>query len=73
MSLKCVSSQILGCKIIFVSLNFMRLPRVVFTPSVRGENDSKQSDEIQAKFLCAVWHQQDSNSMFKGSIGHVTS
>ena len=33
------------------SLNFIRLLRVVFTPSVtsllRGENDSKQSDEIQ--------------------------
>ena len=35
------------------SLNFIRLLRVVSTPSVttllRGENDSKQSDEIQAK------------------------
>ena len=34
------------------SLNFIRLLRVVITPSVttllRGENDSKQSDEIQA-------------------------
>ena len=30
------------------SLNFIRLLRVVFTPSVRGENDSKQSDEFQA-------------------------
>ena len=29
------------------SLNFIRLLRVVITPSVRGENDSKQSDEIQ--------------------------
>ena len=26
-------------------------------------------------FTCSVnfWHQQDSNSLFKGSIGHVTS
>ena len=35
------------------SLNFIRLLRVVITPSVtsllRGENDSKQSDELQAK------------------------
>ena len=30
------------------SLNFTRLLRVVVTPSVRGENDSKQSDEFQA-------------------------
>ena len=33
------------------SLNFIRLLRVVITPSVtsmlRGENDSRQSDEIQ--------------------------
>ena len=29
------------------SLNFIRLLRVVITPSVRGENDSKQSDEFQ--------------------------
>ena len=35
------------------SLNFIRLLRVVITPSVtqllRGENDYKQSDEFQAK------------------------
>ena len=35
------------------SLNFIRLLRVVITPSVtsllRGENDSKQSDEFQVK------------------------
>ena len=26
-------------------------------------------------FMCSVnfWHQQDSNSLFKGSIGHVNS
>ena len=34
------------------SLNFIRLLRIVITPSVttllRGENDSKQSDEFQA-------------------------
>ena len=42
----------------FDSLNFIRLLRVVITPSVtsmlRGENDSKQSDEIQASLasLC---------------------
>ena len=34
------------------SLNFIRLPRVVITPSVttllRGENDSTQPDEIHA-------------------------
>ena len=39
------------------SLNFIRLLRVVITPSVtqllRGENDSKQSDEFQAKV--ALW------------------
>ena len=29
------------------SLNFISLLRVVITPSVRGENDSKQSNEIQ--------------------------
>ena len=46
--------KVLGCKIIFVSLNFIRLPRVVITPSVRGENESKQSDESKAKFLCAL-------------------
>ena len=36
------------------SVNFIRLLRVVITPSVttllRGENDSKQSDEFQAIF-----------------------
>ena len=40
------------------SLKFIRLLRVVITPSVtlsnpqllRGENDSKQSDEFQAKY-----------------------
>ena len=35
------------------SLNFIRFPRVVITPTVttllRGENDSKRSDEVQAK------------------------
>ena len=35
------------------SLNFIRSPRVVITPTVttllRGENDSKRSDEVQAK------------------------
>ena len=34
------------------SLNFIRLLRIVITPSVttllRGQNDSKQSDEFQA-------------------------
>ena len=30
------------------SLNFIRLLRVVITPSVRGEKDSKQSDEFLA-------------------------
>ena len=34
-----------------VSLNFIRLIRVVITPSVRGENDSKQSDEFQASYM----------------------
>ena len=35
--------------LIFVSLNLIRLLRVVITPSLlRGENDSKQSDEFQA-------------------------
>ena len=44
-----------------VSLNFIRLLRVVITPSVttllRGENDSKQSDEFQAKFAY-IWPEQ---------------
>ena len=31
------------------SLNFIRLLRVLITPSVRGGNDSKQSDEFQAR------------------------
>ena len=40
------------------SLNFIRLLRVVITPSVtsllRGENNSKQSDEFQANaFFCS--------------------
>ena len=39
----------------FGSLNFIRLLRVVITPPVtallRGENDSKQSDEFQARVL----------------------
>ena len=30
------------------NLNFIRLLRVVITPSVRGENNSMQSDEFQA-------------------------
>ena len=30
------------------SLNFIRLLRVIITPLLRGENDSKQSDEFQA-------------------------
>ena len=38
-----------------ISLNFIRLLRVVITPSVRGENDSKQSDEFQAnKQICLL-------------------
>ena len=40
------------------SLNFIRLLRVLITPSVtsllRGENDSKKSDEIQAIFTAVV-------------------
>ena len=40
------------CGTIIFSLNFIRLLRVIITPSVtsllRGENDSKQSDEFQA-------------------------
>ena len=36
-----------GC----ISLNFIRLLRVVITPSV-VENDSKQSDEFQAMDAC---------------------
>ena len=41
--------------LVIFSLNFIRLLRVVITPSVtslRGENDSKQSDEIQATKFC---------------------
>ena len=34
------------------SLNFTRLLRVIITPSVTsGENDSKQSDEFQARAI----------------------
>ena len=40
------------------SLNFIRSSRVVITPSVTSslgeENDSKQSDEIQAIFTAVV-------------------
>ena len=42
------------------SLNFIRLLRVVITPSVttllRGENDSKQSDEFQANMPAELKH-----------------
>ena len=42
-----------GKKLSIFSLNFIQLLQVVITPSVtsllRGENDSKQSDEFQAK------------------------
>ena len=41
------------------SLNFIRLLRVVITPSIttllRGENDSKQSDEFQASCSWSSW------------------
>ena len=38
------------------SLNFIRLLRVVITPSVlRGENVSKQSDEFQANFNVSIY------------------
>ena len=41
------------------SLNFIRLLRVVITPSVtsllRGENDSKQSDEFQATVYGGIY------------------
>ena len=47
------SIYILSLRPEFYSLNFIRLLRVVITPSVtsslRGENDSKQSDEFQAR------------------------
>ena len=40
------------------SLNFIQLPRVLITPSVTSslgeENDSQQSDEIQAIFTAVV-------------------
>ena len=42
-------------KVTKASLNFIRLLRLIITPSVivvellRGENDSKQSDEFQAR------------------------
>ena len=43
----------------FNSLNFIRLLQVVFTPSV-GENDSKQSDEFQARtFKRFLWFLDD--------------
>ena len=42
----------------YASLNFIRIPRVVISPSVttllRREKDSKQSDEIQATATQAV-------------------
>ena len=41
-----------------ISLNFIRLLRVAITPSattlLKGENDSKQSDEIQAILKLAL-------------------
>ena len=41
-----------------ISLDFIRLLRVVITPSVmlRGENDSKQSDEFQAILRSACYN-----------------
>ena len=52
-----------GFRSIF-SLNFIRLLRGVITPSVttllRGENDSKQSDEFQANSFCVF--------VFQGSL-----
>ena len=46
-------------KTLYDSLNFIRLLRVVITPSVtllRGENDSKQSDEFQATLYDSSKH-----------------
>ena len=41
---------------LYPSLNFIRLLRVVITPSLlRGENYSKQWDEFQAICICVVW------------------
>ena len=37
--------------VLIFSLNFIPLLRVFITPSVRGENDSKQSDEFQASLF----------------------
>ena len=41
---------------LLASLNFIRLLRVVITP-LRGENDSKQSDEFQANYLPEIRHE----------------
>ena len=38
-----------------ISLNFIRFLRVVITPLLRGENNSKQSDEFQARAVCKSW------------------
>ena len=38
-----------------ISLNFIRFLRVVITPLLRGENNSKQSDEFQAREVCKSW------------------
>ena len=49
----------MGMFLFCCSLNFIPLLRVVITPSVmlllRGENDSKQSDEFQASFVVDVF------------------
>ena len=43
-----VNKNLLSPQNIGVSLNFIRLLRVVITPSVERKNDSKQLDEFQA-------------------------
>ena len=53
-----------------ISLNFIPLLRVVITPSVtsllRGGNDSKQSDEIQATFVLAF------NIFFRSPVSYTS-
>ena len=51
---------VLRLKNIFVSLNFINYFRSLLLPQ-RGENDSKQSDEFQATFLCHIYKKFTSN------------
>ena len=50
---------------------------IMFTAhlSVTIKSLTRYKQKVVLATMCSVnfWHQQDSNSLFKGSIGHVTS